>query len=167
MNENSGGPGGGSGGGDPGGHPPHAAADTVPYNIAGGAPSVLVSPSFLYAASAQACTVMLTRENPSVSMSKMEISTSITAVLQSETGTAHPIVSISKYPRDIQIICVRFLHPISPQTMLNLNSVQINIVSLNKWLWRLLLKRLVLPQKLSQILKILVVVEKHVFDSGM
>ena len=128
MNENSGGPGGGSGGGDPGGHPPHAAADTVPYNIAGGAPSVLVSPSFLHAASAQACTVMLTRENPSVSMSKMEISTSITAVLQSETGTAHPIVSISKYPRDIQIICVRFLHPISAQTMLNLNSVQIKNV---------------------------------------
>ena len=129
MKDDSGGPGGGSGGG-PGGHdPPHdAETKTVPYNIAGGAPSVLVSPSFLNAASAQASTVMLTRENPSVAMSKTDISTAITAALQTETGTEHPIVSISKYPRDIQIICVRFLHPISAQTMLNLNSVQIKNV---------------------------------------
>ena len=128
MNENSGGPGGGSGSGPGSRHNPPHTADTVSYNIAGGAPSVLVSPSFLNAASAQACTVMLTRENPSVTMSKSDVSSSISAALQSETGTAHPIVSISKYPRDNQIICVRFLHQISAQTLLHLNSLQIRNV---------------------------------------
>ena len=69
--------------------------------------SLVVPPSFLAAGSVEACTVMLTRDNPSLLLRKEDVEEAVYAAFDNEL--VRPTIEIiRKYNSDNKIICVKF-----------------------------------------------------------
>ena len=99
---------------------------TVAYASEDGA--IMVSPSFLHAASVEECTVMLTRYDPSHLLRKDVVAAGVREALNA-TGAIHTIQAIWKYTRDQKIICVKFANSESAATMIGLKTVDIDGVT--------------------------------------
>ena len=80
------------------------AVETVEWTAADGT-AVVASPSFLEVDSVAACTIMLTRDDPSVAMRKEDVEEAVHASLCNEPVQIH---TIRKFNNDRRVICVRF-----------------------------------------------------------
>ena len=106
---------------------PSGVPTTVAYPLEDG--PIMVSPSFLQAASVQACTAMLTRYDPTHLLRKDVVAAGVQDALSSTNGAIHTIKAVWKYTRDPKIICVMFSNPESATAMISLKTVDIDGVS--------------------------------------
>ena len=102
---------------------PNRASTPVAYSLEDG--PIMVSPSFLHAASVEACTAMLTRYNPAHLLRKDVVAAGVQDALSNATGAIHTIQAVWKYTRDQKIICVKFSNPDSAKALIGLKTVDI------------------------------------------
>ena len=98
------------------------AEDTVEYTAVDGT-SVVASPSFLEVDTVAACTVMLTRDDPSVAVRKEDVEAAVLGSLDNELVKIH---TIRKYNNDHRVICVRFESADSADALMKKKTLLVN-----------------------------------------
>ena len=137
------------------------AVETVECTAADGT-AVVASPSFLEVDSVAACTVMLTRDNPTVPVRKEDVEAAVYSSLRNEL--VRPTIStIRKYNNDNRIICVRFASAASADALIDkktllVNDVVCTVSRYGETLLRIQLSHVPMTAKLDEVIEIV----KHI-----